>query len=306
MGLIISTAVMLILLVMSPSSQTFRVNVDAVRVDVLVTDGSRPVTGLEPMDFELRDSGVLQRLESVFIEELPVSMMLALDASSSVRGVPLEHLKGAGSAVVRLLRPGDRGAVLTFSEEIDHASGWTSDHQQLTLALERTEVSGSTVLHDATYAALTLRDPQAGRLLVIIFSDGDDTASWLSGPAVIDVARHTDAVVYAVGLRNVPIRKLGYLVDFRSGLPPDIPRVVPSALAQSFLSALADETGGKYVEIGRSHQLRETFERILTEFRTRYVLTYIPTGVGKTGWHPIEVRLKNKRGSVTARRGYMR
>ena len=44
----------------------------------------------------------------------------------------------------------------------------------------------------------------------------------------------------------------------------------------------------------------------MTEFRTRYLLTYTPRGVDAGGWHPIEVRLKNKKGKVTARRGYMR
>ena len=56
----------------------------------------------------------------------------------------------------------------------------------------------------------------------------------------------------------------------------------------------------------RSDRLRETFVRIVTEFRSRYLLTYTPQGVDAGGWHPIEVRLKSKKGKVTARRGYMR
>ena len=44
----------------------------------------------------------------------------------------------------------------------------------------------------------------------------------------------------------------------------------------------------------------------MTEFRSRYLLTYTPQSVDAGGWHPIEVRLKNKKGKVTARRGYMR
>jgi hypothetical protein len=113
-------------------------------------------------------------------------------------------------------------------------------------------------------------------------------------------------VVYSVGLRRVPVRKLGYLVDFRSGLQPDVPRVVPSEMTKSFLTVLAEETGGKYTDTERSDQLRETFVQILTEFRSRYVLTYIPTAVETGGWHRIDVKLKNRKGNVTARRGYLR
>ena len=124
-------AAAVVLMSLGASQQTFRVNVDAVPVDVLVTDGNRPVGGLRASDFELRDSGVLQRIESVSFEDVPLSMMLALDASSSVDGQPLRNLKQAGSAVIGLLGPGDRGAVLTFSEEVDLSSAWTADHQQL-------------------------------------------------------------------------------------------------------------------------------------------------------------------------------
>ena len=296
----------IVLISLTTSQQTFRVSVDAVRVDVLVTDGNRPVGGLQPIDFELRDSGVVQRLESVSFEDVPLSVMLALDASSSVRGKPLEDLKQAGLAIAGLLRPDDRAALLRFSEEIDLPSQWTADHQELARAIERTQASGSTALHDAAYAALTLRDPQAGRLLVLMFSDGDDTASWLSGRSVIDAARRSDAVVYSVGLRPAPVRKLGYLVDFRSGLQPEVPRVVPPELTKSFLTALAEETGGKYFNTERSDRLRETFVQIVTEFRSRYLLTYIPTGVEAGGWHPIDVKLKIKKGTTTARRGYLR
>jgi VWFA-related protein len=139
-----------------------------------------------------------------------------------------------------------------------------------------------------------------------MFSDGDDTASWLSGQTVIEIARRSDAVVYTVGLHNVTSRRLGYLLDFRSGLQPDARRVLTSELTKSFLAALAEETGGKYLDAERSDQLNETFVRIVTEFRSRYLLTYIPTGVGTRGWHGIDVTLKKNQGHVMARRGYLR
>ena len=85
------------------------------RVDVLVLDGNRPVGGLTAADFELSDSGVAQRIDAITFEDVPLSVMLALDASGSVRGAPLEHLKEAAAAVTGLLKPCDRAALLTFS-----------------------------------------------------------------------------------------------------------------------------------------------------------------------------------------------
>jgi hypothetical protein len=76
-------------------SQRFRAGVDAVRVDVLVTDRNRPVGGLTAADFSLLDNNVPQQIEAMHSEDVPVSMMLTLDASASVAGSPLEDLKGA-------------------------------------------------------------------------------------------------------------------------------------------------------------------------------------------------------------------
>jgi Ca-activated chloride channel homolog len=288
------------------TQQRFRTGVDAVRVDVLVTDGNRPVGGLTADDFELRDKGVRQRIEAVDLGDVPLSVMLALDTSVSVWGESLQHLKEAASAVVALLTPDDRAAVLTFSGALQLKTSWTSSRAQLEAAVSAAQATGATSLHDAAYAALTLRDDRPGRALVLIFSDGDDTASWLSGQSVVGIARRNDAVVYSVGLRQPNVHRPGYRVDFLSGVQPPIPNAPGPVLMESFLSGLAEETGGKYIDARQSARLREAFIAILTEFRSRYLVTYTPVGVDAGGWHPIDVRLKSKKGRVTARRGYMR
>ena len=77
------------LLLAANPQRTFRVGVEGVRVDVLATDGGRPVAGLKASDFELRDSGVPQQIESVAVEDVPLRVLLALDVSGSVRNEPL-------------------------------------------------------------------------------------------------------------------------------------------------------------------------------------------------------------------------
>jgi VWFA-related protein len=73
-----------------------------------------------------------------------------------------------------------------------------------------------------------------------------------------------------------------------------------------FLDEIADATGGTAFTTKDPGELRGAFTRILTEFRTRYLITYTPQGVDRAGWHPIEVKLKTRKGKVTARRGYLR
>jgi len=288
------------------AQQVFRSGAEAVRVDVLVTDGRKPVGDLTATDFEVRDSGVPQRIDSVNLDDVPLSVLLVLDVSYSMHGEPLAHLKDAASAVIDLLRPADRAAILTFSEKLQLAARWTSDRSELKHAFEGIEARGSTSLYDAAYSALTLRDPLPGRPLVLIFSDGHDTLSWLPGQAVLDTARRSEAVVYGVGLKMDATLVPGYRLDFRSG-PQPVRRIVsPSLMVEELLPHLAADTGGKHLNAQRSAALRDAFVQIVSEFRTRYLITYTPQGVEKGGWHPIGVKLKNKAGKVTARRGYLR
>jgi VWFA-related protein len=296
-------AVMTALLVPQGQPPRFRSGIDLVTVDVLVTDGTRAVTGLTADDFELRDSGVVQTIDSVSVDTVPVSMLLALDTSNSVEGPTLEHLKDAASAAVSTLAKDDRAAVLTFAEAVTLRAPWGTPSAAMHEAIARATAGGSTSLYDAAYTALTLRDDQPGRRpLVVLFSDGGDTSSWLSSRAVLERARRSDAVVYLVALRQP---RLDTRLEYRSGVElwsgdGGFPLATPPVVE------LATMTGGRIVIADRPDRLRDAFAAAVTQFRSRYLLTYRPQGVDATGWHPIDVRLKSRRGTVTARRGYSR
>ena len=285
------------------TQQPFRTGVAVVRVDVLVMDGSRPVAGLTSEDFELRDSGVVQQIQAVTIADIPISVMLALDTSSSVDGPPLIRLKDAALAALGTLRPEDRSALLTFSGAVRLRRDWGPPSVEMRTAIADVRAGGSTSLFDAAFSALTLRDPVPGnRSLVILFSDGADTSSWLPEHAALDRTRRTDAVVYAAAIRGAWESRL----RFRSGIQLRDQAQRSIYDKTPFIEELASLTGGKTFIADGANRLRETFTDIVTEFRSRYLLTYVPEGVDSGGWHPLEVRLKEKKGRVTARRGYDR
>jgi len=290
-------------LLLGQAQPRFRSGIDLVTVDVLVTDGTRAVTGLTADDFELRDSGVVQAIDSVSVDTVPVSMLLALDISNSVEGSTLTHLKEAASAAVNALAKDDRAAVLTFADAVTLRAAWGTPSSGMHAAIAGAVAGGSTSLYDAAYTALTLRDDQPGRRpLVVLFSDGGDTSSWLPARAVLERARRSDAVVYLVALRQP---RIDARLEYRSGVelwkddggfPPATPPIVE-------LSAM---TGGRTLIADRPERLRDAFAAAVTQFRSRYLITYRPQGVDAAGWHPIEVGLKAKRATVTARRGYSR
>ena len=261
---------------------TFISRIDSVRVDVLVTDGREPIVGLRPADFEVRDNGVPQVVDLMAFETIPLNVMLAFDLSSSVTGTRLEELRAASLTVAGALRPNDRAALLTFNNTISLRTPLTADLARLRAALDQLHLSGigdDTALVDASYSALVLGESDAGRSLLIVFSDGADTASFLTPAAVLETAKRSDVVVYSV--------------ESSTGLPTH------------FLEDLCALTGGRALHVTSSKKVAETFGTIFDEFRHRYLISYTPRGVSKDGWHRLDVRVKNRRATVKARPGYL-
>src|SRR5687768_6453484 len=82
---------------LSAQQPSFSTRVDAVRVDVSVTDRRAIVRGLSASDFEVRDNGIVQQVELASFEQLPLNILLALDLSQSVAGERLTDLKTAAA-----------------------------------------------------------------------------------------------------------------------------------------------------------------------------------------------------------------
>ncbi|HEV8211630.1 MAG TPA: VWA domain-containing protein [Vicinamibacterales bacterium] len=259
----------------TPPQTTFRSGVEIVELDVSVMRGGAPVAGLTARDFALTDNGVPQDVESVTLERLPLSVTLVLDSSQSVAGDRLRHLVQAGEGLTAALRQDDRAALITFSHMVDLRVPMTGDFQSIRTALGTMTGSGATSLRDAVQLALQLQPRDRSRPLMLLFTDGHDTASWLTEDAVVDSARRSGVVIHAV-------------------------RVESDAL----LDRLTQVSGGRTWSATSDRQLQELFTRALDEMRARYLLTYTPRGVRQPGWHELKVRLKNGGGDVTARRGY--
>ena len=177
---------------------TFRSTTEAVLVDVLVTYRGRPVDGLTASDFDVRDSGVRQHVSLIGVDRVAMDLRLALDVSSSLAGTQIETLKRAARAAIDTLRPGDRAEIITFADTVTRRIAWTADRAQLHAELDRLTSAGWTSLIDATFTALALPTDPARRTLVLVFTDGHDTASWLSAADVVRGAAQSTATLYGV------------------------------------------------------------------------------------------------------------
>ena len=181
---------------------TFRASVDVVRIDVSVMNGLSPVAGLKAANFVVTDNGVPQTLDSVSLDRFRSNLMLVLDTSGSLAGERLTNLIDAVNGLVKSLRAEDAASLLTFSEPIRLAVKTTREREPLISALTGLVADGSTSVNDAIFLALQLRPADAGesRPVLLLFSDGRDTSSWLRSDHVIEATKRSGMLVHVVEL----------------------------------------------------------------------------------------------------------
>lgn len=304
-------------------SVQFRVATEAVQVDVWVERDRKGIAGLTEDDFALFDDGVRQEIALVDAESEPLNVVLVVDTSASMVGNKLTELRAAGHAFVSALADEDRASIVTFSHHVHQPLELTSDKEALHDALDRIEARGATAWRDALFAAIKVLEPTRGRSLVLLFTDGRDTYSFIAQDQMKALVEQSSSVVYVVhGSREriLPTGASSFRPDREESLHSwnEVLRVdVPAVTRRSELDRrrrerasltkplreVTDAGGGRLIDASAAG-LQEAFVRVLSEMRSRYLLVYRPSGVNREGWHTIELELHNLKGDVVFRRGY--
>ncbi|MCP5119670.1 MAG: VWA domain-containing protein [bacterium] len=282
---------------------TFRTGVSLVRVDVQVVKGRRIVSDLTKDDFLVLDEGSPQDLVYFGREQDPLSVLLLLDVSGSMR----KHVKQMASAsrkALAALRPGDRVGIMVFGREAALRWKLSEDLSKVERALKwavEDEGTGSGTRINAAIAAAadhlreTLADEPGRRSIVVLTDNGSWNYQFPDEKALAGLYR-ADAVLNAivVGKAKPPEalpRGDGINPDFT---PPNVFR-------------LASDTGG---EVVRGKKTGEAFGLMMERIRTRYSLHYRARESAAGGFRRIEVRLtgeaakRYRKAEVRARRGY--
>jgi len=291
--------------ILAAQEPAFRTSTDLVTVDVLVSRGREPVRGLTSADFALTDNGVPQTIDSIAVPG-GAHVIAVLDTSASVEGETIEQLRAAVDALLDRLTAEDRVSVVTFGDRLRLATRAAPPATARAAVEQQLQPAGGTALHDALLLASTLTHADGRPAVMVAFTDGADTASWTTAPAIVRTLEATNVVVFPVGAG------LAELPTSLAALQPSLYMSTPTWLspeptdAPRLLDRIARVTGGSFIRVGRPDALVRTFTEIIDRYRSRYVLSYTPTGVGRDdGWHKIEVTLKGQRATVQAREGYV-
>jgi Ca-activated chloride channel family protein len=284
----------------------FRGAGDAVRVFVTVLDrDGRLATTLTQNDFEIRDEGKPQPITLFDNSPQPIRLILMLDVSGSMEGnLPL--LRAAAEQLFSRLRPDDVARVGTFGKDVAISPAFSNDAHVLRQALPQ-EISPDALtplwrgINDAIGA---FGDGGDVRKVVLVLSDGKDSGpvfrqKFVSQAEVIDRARDTDTMVYAIGMRSRPSRRAP------AGLGPGgLQAMLTEDLPDAGLARVAEESGGGYTEIRFGQDLGAAFAAVAEEIHSQYLVAFDPPKRdGKV--HDIEVRVKERGLTPRARKNYV-
>lgn len=289
-----------------PVDEVVRVRTDLITVPLFVTDKEgRRVVGLQRQDFVLRDNGRVVETAYFSSGAERVALLFTLDASGSARDIIIRQREAAIALFSRFGRD-SRVAVMRFTESAKLAASFTVRSDQALAAFNFPAFPGRrTAIFDAAGTAVRSFDApdKAERRIVILISDGLDTASATKASRVIDEALERGVSFYVIHLP---------LFEPRDGRL----RVRP---ASKGFRELAEKTGGKYFMLGDAktalspnpqYDFAPVFQAIEDDLRGQYLLGYYPAEVARDNLaHRIEVSLaggNNKRLRVrTLRSGYV-
>lgn len=287
---LIATTALALTATAAAQRQTIKVSTDSVAVYVTVTDADkRLVPDLVLDDFEILDNGKPVTINVFENKPVPITTVVMIDTSGSITAELGFVKEGAEQFLLRLL-PEDKAQVGEFSDKIKFHPGEFIDNRDRLIYLLRNELDFGypTRLYDAVDQSIERLLPVSGRKVVLVFTDGDDTASRIGVGKVMDKAREKDVMVYAIGLQ----------VTYFNGQQ----RVRTSP--DRGLKRLAEDTGGGYFELKRSADLGETFTRVANELHSQYVLGFSPE-VRDGRVHKLEVRVKKGGMNARARKSYV-
>lgn len=237
----------------------FHVNVRLVDVFVNVTDANgAPVGGLNQDDFTLTEDGVAQKI-SYFERQtnMPLSLVLAIDTSGSVRkDLDLER-RAAHEFIRALLRPVDQLDLMDFSSDVREVVPFTADIHRLDEGLSSLDAGPATALYDAIYLASQALAPRRGRKVLVVISDGGNTVKGVDYDEALQEAIRSEVMVYS-------------LIDL-----PILNDAGRDTGGEHALITLSQGTGGKfyYAQYG---DLTRAFAQVSEDLRTQYLIGYYP------------------------------
>ena len=267
---------------------------------VTVQRSGARVAGLKMDDFEILDDGQQQRAVTFEGGDAPITAVLLVDASVSMRGKPLEAAVAGARAFMSRLRDLDEASLVLFSDRTLLESRFLQASNITDQTFSEARAEGGTALNDHLYKAMEILESRQGRRVVILLTDGIDVHSSLDAEAARRMMQTGQSLVYWIEVttdEDVGRDTVGAISVWRDRDEHD--------LEFQTLARLVKESGGRRLALTDPEKAPELFEEVLRELREQYVLGYYPSDNRDDGnWHKVEVKSRGRGLQLRTRAGY--
>jgi VWFA-related protein len=254
-------------------------------IEFTITNSSHEYVGVSSDDFDVQEDGVAQTVDTFQEAVDPVSIVMALDASGSMKK-SAEVVRQTAREFVLAVRPEDSLGLITFADAPLFAHTLATNRQWTLDAIDKYSPSGGTALYDALTNSLLHLKSVPGRRAVVVLTDGRDENDPGTAPGsthtvddVLHLVRQVNAMIFTIGLGTKVEREL--------------------------LERLAAESGGRAYFPSNDASLGEQFHHIIEDLRRRYVLSYTSTNSDHDGnWRTVEIRPRTGGFVVSTGGGY--
>lgn len=273
------------------AQQVFRSGTDFVILNVTASLGSQASRGLERGDFRVFEDGRPQDISVFERDPRPIALSILMDASTSMEP-RLGIAQDAAIEFCRRLGTDDIAQFIAFNSTTEVRQPFTRDVAKLEKAIRETRLANQTALYTSMYVALSelqgVREEINGlprRKALVLVSDGEDTASLLPYSDVVDRAKRSDVIVFAIAFR--PSRSNGYN-EYNYAL-----------------RSMTQVTGGRVFFVERAEELGPVYAQIADELANQYTIGYASKNTARDGtWRLVSVRVTRPGVVARTREGY--
>jgi len=258
----------------------------------------RAIGGMRVSDFTVYENGLERQVTNVLPTNEPFNLVLLLDVSGSVEE-RMDFIRKAARDFLHTTSPQDRIAIISFRDDIQVISNFSTDRQMLSRKLDEIDAGGATALYDAIGYVLadTLKQLRGERTAIVIMSDGDDNKSFVPFPAILEATMESGALIY-------PLYVPSGLIPESSVPKPEI-TIDPLRTRYLTLTTRAEEearklaavSGGVYYAIRRMEDLQKAYDDVVVQLRTAYTITYASNST-PAGARRVRVRTNREGASV--------
>lgn len=284
----------------------FRSGIETVPIYATVLDRNGLMErNLDYDDFEIFDNGRRQQITTFISGLQPITAILLMDTSASMT-LNLDLARRAAEQFIIRMLPGDTARIGSFNERIGLTAAFTGDRDALLASLrDDLDMGNPTRLWDALDETMAALSPLGGRRVIMLLTDGMDTASRKRAEDILARARADELMIYVVQFRSsarASLAEFPISPALGSPLARDVRRSGPAATTA--LRRLATQTGGGHFLLDASDDVNVTFTSVMQELHYQYVLAFTPERHdGKI--HDIEVRLSQPDLVIRARQSYL-